>query len=722
MLKVKGIRQSPTDDPIKKRLDSFVTKVFSEEVKSDEERKRECGLRKLQVSMEAARLIKEHSTDSDGNGDTVAVLPVASTSTAGGPDSLLPPVTGLPSTRQTNDREQGIIEYLLKLDDLRDENRLVYGLRKTGEGQLINFGLGLETQHDGVNHYRKKFSSTDASTYFAPDASKQTGAVEFGITYDNKFFLVPQDKTLQVLAYGTFLKAVGCIQIATTYESIRNDQIGTREGFVSVIEKGQVKYISVYNTTFATPIENIAVSLFVLQQLGVDLSATKVVVPNEQLQLVSDIDRNCRIKIRGEIIPASYYLEPSRFPKAKKIAEGTRRSIVDELTELFLSIDDEVLNKRNKKILTRLQDDKGMLKLSIIQFILHAKFGKNKELEESSAATVAVPEQDKSDTQSKTTSSDHSSNTGHEAELKQFNELHQVINTSISFFKENGIDLSFLDQEVNYLLAYTLHNGLTPEEKEQLKCWCESVSEIPCRNMDDDSFSSFYVDNPERTCIALLEDYTKGRGLRGAVKRFFSGAWNRNHVKAVNEVLSLIIQNPSDKWTICTIFEELRKVDLSVSLNSQKSTLSKRILFCAKLSNEEAALRQLADSRLSSSINESEYAEDDNRQRLSAAAERLKYSAVPEEKGIASISTSPSFLHDVAADAIATSVEKMAGNSQGEDEFPIQGLHSRSNSFGSARAPVFFQVGEDSDDITQQQERAAEHPQLQTSAVLGTSP
>lgn len=732
MFKVKeNHQQQPVSDLVRERLESFVSK----------DSKREYALKKLKLSVETERLIKENtSTDTDEKNVARTSLPVASTSAIDDTSSFLTPATPSASPQQNKDREQKILDYLPKLEGLRNDNSLVYGFKKTENWQQLllsvrRFGLGLEAadKESDVSCYKKEFFSTDASTYFGPDFLKQLGAVEFGITYDNKIFLLPKEEdaefitNLKILTYGTFLKAAGCIQIGTIEK-----QIEDIEGSYQTVTEGQINYISVYNSSFTVPIENIAISLFVLQKLGIDLNVTKVVIPNEQDQFISKDYPDCRINIRGKMKDAAYYLDELRFPGAKAKAEKTQ-GILDKITEIFLSIDDEILSKHNKKIIQKMEKDKVTLKLNIIKFLLHTQFGKNKEKENVKPTILSVPtvENDGTDIQTKVkqdvASSINRSSINDEERLEQFNGIGRAINESIGLFGKNNIDLSFLDQEVNYLLAYTLQNGLTLKERDVLQEWSRLVITIPSRVLNIENISpfiSFYDHNPINTLLALLKNYTKGDGLPGIIKRFFSFAWNRHNVNTVNKFLSSELP---DNLTSYAIFEELRKLDPSLSLASKESTLIKRILFCAQLNAEEepSQFSHPIPSRSASlaAINESVNVVDiQTLQRLSAVAEKLVVHSDLIPKSSVSPSLSPS--HSSASINRAINATKLDSSEniseikQHQDELKTQlRMRSRSDSQGSKRGssppPVFFVRSSDDVSINRQEQSINQDP-LQT--------
>jgi len=244
------------------------------------------------------------------------------------------------------------------------------------------------------------------------------------------------------------------------------------------------------------------------------------------------------------------------------------------------------------------------------------------------------------------------------------------------------------------------------------------------------SFISFYDHNPINTLLALLKNYTKGDGLTGIIKRFFSFAWNRHNVNTVNKFLSSYNYHElPDNLTICTIFEELRKLDPSLSLDSKESTLIKRILFCAKLDNVEEELSQFSHpisscSTSLSAINESgDVVDIQTLQRLSTVAERLvMHSAlIPESSVPPSLSSAYSSTSiNIAINATKLdSSENISESKQRQDALQTQlGMRSRSDSQGSKRGSsppsLFFAVGSSDDVSINRQEQDINQDPLQT--------
>lgn len=129
-------------------------------------------------------------------------------------------LTNIVESAQENLRiqQQSIHEYLSEQAELRKDNQLVYG-KDLRNSNLMGLGVGLSknsNQSDEV-FYKKKLMST-ANYIYPGNQYVLQGTLEFGITHDNKIFIVPKPdgvitNNLYKMAQGAFLKAVGCMQI-----------------------------------------------------------------------------------------------------------------------------------------------------------------------------------------------------------------------------------------------------------------------------------------------------------------------------------------------------------------------------------------------------------------------------------------------------------------------------------------------------------------------------
>lgn len=312
--------------------------------------------------------------------------------------------------------------------------------------------------------------------------------------------------------------------------------------------------------------------------------------------------------IKFKNIPAADLTNPSQkylkdiFSPSKIGIEYAKKKITipGKIVELFYIIDDKVLSKRNKKLIKGTHKEKKILKLNLIklfncneEFIINTK----KEIERVEAESGLNKEeinQPSNSLQATVEQNFQFSMSNEGATTDSFNDSLQAIKENIQFFKAKNIDLSFLTFEINLLLAYLLKSSLTPEEKDQLNELTASAR-IPGRGLDVENipdYINFYEQDPIKTCIALLKNYSKGIGWQGIVHRFFAGAWNRNYKDPVNKFLSVYNKNElPDNINICGIYEKLKDLGLRFNFDAEsKSSLRKILLFCAKLNNEEELL------------------------------------------------------------------------------------------------------------------------------------
>ncbi|MEN9449601.1 MAG: hypothetical protein RJA83_215, partial [Pseudomonadota bacterium] len=308
---------------------------------------------------------------------------------------------------------------------------------------------------------------------------------------------------------------------------------------------------------------------------------------------------------------ASYYLDNEH--RFKALAEKNL-TLSDKVHEFFHTIDDEIL-KINKKLTKDIHAECEQLKLSIGQ-LLKIAVEIFKETNRSATKSV-MPEQGCYLPNSSAESIDQTIGKTIQSEnnIKQqaiFNDYRLKIKKSIDFFKGNRIDLSFVLTEVNLFLAFINLNSNTVKKEDLLKDSGITEDTTSSRSLDTGSesipnfieqvqegvsaqmseyrqFIPFCAQDPIKTCINLLRDYSKGRGLSGALKRFFSLAWNRHYVSSVNQFLTAYDrQELSDNLTVYDVFIQLRNYGAEISLLDNKSTLLNRLLFCAKLKGEES--------------------------------------------------------------------------------------------------------------------------------------
>ncbi|WP_342227243.1 hypothetical protein [Rickettsiella endosymbiont of Rhagonycha lignosa] len=302
--------------------------------------------------------------------------------------------------------------------------------------------------------------------------------------------------------------------------------------------------------------------------------------------------------------PSQKLLKGIFSPSKVEIVRAEKKlTFSDRVVELFYIIDDEVLSTRNKRLIKDVHEEKKRLKLNLIKL-----FNCNEELIDNTIKEIKKVEtesglgkdeinQPSSSSQANAEQNFQPPMNSEEAPTGSFNDYLQAIKVSIQFFKGKNIDLSFLAFEINMILAYLLKNSLTSEEKVQLN-ELTLANRIPGRELDLENIPDyiyFYEQDPIKTCIVLLKDYSKGEGCLGIIYRFFSGAWKRNYKDPVNKFLSIYKQNElPDNITICGIYEKLKDLGLLFNFDAEsKSSLRKILLFCAKLNNEEESLLHL---------------------------------------------------------------------------------------------------------------------------------
>ena len=166
--------------------------------------------------------------------------------------------------------------------------------------------------------------------------------------------------------------------------------------------------------------------------------------------------------------------------------------------------------------------------------------------------------------------------------------------------ERHGIDLSFVKNELDIWLHYIFNlkfqteNKLGAEALSKVESRLKEIKagSLPQRHIDacdltSSPFIQFYSENPTKTCIALLRDYTKG----GFFWRLLTGAWRRHHIKAVDRFLKEYDNHHyTDNFSIQAIYQELfdLKENTLAEYTGKKSTLFARLLFCEKLENRSA--------------------------------------------------------------------------------------------------------------------------------------
>lgn len=427
----------------------------------------------------------------------------------------------------TPNEKEGLKLFLDEMADRRKKNELIYGYKESLVSSEINERWGIEAS-EVADCYKSDFESTSAS--------------DFIITFDNKIIL---NLTVgdHLMGCGSFLKAAGRL-------TIENNKL----------------HITPYNRYLGGVLgpHYIPIILFVLQEKGFPVTRENICV-------------------MGGEAAVDFYLDENRFPSAKTLAGNKKISIELSLAELFLDIDDEILNARSQALIKAVDIKRAELQADVINFLLLvANFGekKDKTQEKVEEAPLVVEE------------------TAYQCYEK-------IVNCIQAFKVQHGRDISFIESELfswsYYLIAlsfqvesdikigYETGQALVEltELKNTLKKIKESPSTISQRLKNDaieTSFLRFYTENPVKTCVSLLRDYTKG----GFFGRFFSGAWNRHHIKTVNSFLqSYEDEQFADDLSIQAIYQRLfGEVNTLSEYSGKQGTLYARLLFCARLNNE----------------------------------------------------------------------------------------------------------------------------------------
>ncbi|MDQ8040027.1 MAG: DUF5617 domain-containing protein, partial [Rickettsiella sp.] len=529
----------------------------------DPERYRDARKR-LEISRQISQAIKKNaSTQKERQNEEVSMEAKSSKENLAGIRSQTLPSSSVANNPTDKDNLKLFLE---EMADNRKKNELIYGY-KVGITSQETDGKewGIEAS-ETAGYYKRNLGSTITRG--------EQGWSEFGISYDNKFFLKYStvdsaenhqfDFNHQTMGCGTFLKAAGKIKI-------ENEQL----------------VISPYSQYLELGPRYVAIILFVLREKGFAFSDENCCIANEERDSISD---NRLSNPKPPLNLASYYLDEKHFPLAKSIAEDKNLSIESRLSELFLSIDDEVLSARSQVLINTLDNKKTELKTDILNFLLII------------INTVLNNEnsQKKQMKISKGTSARYFL-----ASEEIAYECYSKIMGSIQFFQTgHHIDLSFIKNELSswfyymFALSFQAESKQLADEKKEI---VEELREIeksllkikeeptllPQRFIGSDapvSFLQFYKENPIKTCIALLCDYTKGSFFG----RFFSGAWNRHHVGPVQQFLIKYKSNYfPDNLSIQDIYRELFKAQGTLAEYSGKhGTLFARLKFCAKLANE----------------------------------------------------------------------------------------------------------------------------------------
>ncbi|MES2141483.1 MAG: DUF5617 domain-containing protein [Pseudomonadota bacterium] len=460
-------------------------------------------------------------------------------------ENLLATPAASSTAQESADEKKDLSLFLKEIVDFRIKNQLIYGNKERVDSQADKqWGVGASKT---AGYYLRDLKSTIIR--------EEGGWCEFVITYDNKIILNNSIKSAEghlkfnhlSMGCGTFLKAAGRLKI--------------EDGKLTIWPSSE--YLELGSA-------NINIILFVLHIEG---------FPVENIDIF-DEKRGSMSWIGDDGVNEFFLLlDETYFPLAKAIAENKKVSIQSSLSELFLDIDDEILSTRSQKLIKTMNVNRAELKADIIELLL--------------LMTEDASEQDKEINDEKATNA-----------VGQAIQCYKKIEGAIQVFKLQNIDLSFINKEVFSWFFYLKQLQLQISELEiedTKKLLVEELAEVerslkkikasstvPQRFKESHEvvtpFIKFYNENPFKTCIRLLYDYTKG----GAIKRFLSGAWNRHHIQAVTQFLKKYETcQLADNHSIQAIYQELFGVTNGLNENTDKrGTLYARLLFCAALANE----------------------------------------------------------------------------------------------------------------------------------------
>ncbi|BBB15532.1 uncharacterized protein RVIR1_10630 [Candidatus Rickettsiella viridis] len=521
---------------------------------------KENAQRRVASSQEIHRLAKENSPADASKKADVRKVDVCNDIPLAVPSPSPSPSSSSLSSVENGGQEIELKLFLREMEEGRKKCELVFGHKQgTDLSQAKRFGIQASRARPGC--YKKDLDST---------VTRGSGGwSEFVITYDNKFILNYTSRELeksvakkrkfffnhQTMGYGTFLKAAGKIKI-------NNEKL----------------IISPCSEYLELGWDYVPIILFVLQEKGLDVQNGNILIADEQGYIVPlpAISQKNALRQSERIVP--FYFNEDRFPLAKAIAENKELDVKGIVSKLLLSIDDSILSTRNKKDISELMAKKNHLKIAIVDFLLL--------LIESDLYQVAD---------------------------KAIEESFSNIIKSIQLVKANHrVDLDFVKDELDSWIYYLFGLGFQTEtklglvEKQEGQILLElfgisnveanlkaiKAGSLPQRHISEHDlirspFIRFYSENPTKTCIALLRNYTKG----GFFWRLFTGAWRRHHIKAVEKFLKKYdAQQYPDNLSIQDIFRELFNLNEGTlaEYKGKKGTLFARLLFCEKLENGSA--------------------------------------------------------------------------------------------------------------------------------------
>jgi|GEM_PF-6434286 hypothetical protein len=500
------------------------------------------------------------------------------------------------------DTRQQLGEFLEMMERVREKNELIYDAdrRRIGVGAIESLG-------------RYKQDLTYETMRIRSDPKKRSPWVEFGISHDNKIFLNPELADLEELSqqlpcgfnyqmmwFGVSLKAAGKI-------ALMDDRL----------------WISSDSRHFEFPSDSMPVILFALQKKGFPVLSEDVLLREE---------RPIRVDYCGHHVQGNrkeYFLNEARFPKAKAIAENETLSVDECVSDLLLSIDDEILSKQ-KRVPDGVTENKiGALKKNIIEvlsLITETNLNEKPGADASNGRRGSLEE-------------------GMDVVEKIADHYHRVVESVQEFETDFLIDLSFVKDGIRSLFFYfslkkcQLENEMkgcfgykylvfVKEDKQEslkreLKTAEASLSAyregraIPGRvyeqNDEHKDFFKFYTKDPRTALFFSLHDYTNGSRFSRFMAFVFgrNPFWGRNHTQAVDRFLKSCAETGlPDNFSITDVYKAIFNTEDSLEgYQGKQGTLYARLRFFGRLNNE--VLQDQGQSLSASVLTEAENTEQE---------------------------------------------------------------------------------------------------------------
>ncbi|WP_218814488.1 DUF5617 domain-containing protein [Rickettsiella endosymbiont of Dermanyssus gallinae] len=258
------------------------------------------------------------------------------------------------SSLESHSQEIELKLFLYEMERGRKKCELIFGHKK-GTDPLQAKRLGVEASQTMPGCYKRNLDSTITR---GPE-----GWSEFVISYDNKFILNYTSREIEkVTAKGTH-------QFEFNHQTMDCGTFLKAAGKIRILDNGKI-VISPYSEYLELGWDYIPIILFVLREKGLSVSNENIFIANEQGDVIlhPETSQSNKIPKSEQIVP--FYLNESRFPLAKAIAENKELDVKGILSKLFLSIDDSILGTRNKKDISELITKKDQLKTAIVNLLL----------------------------------------------------------------------------------------------------------------------------------------------------------------------------------------------------------------------------------------------------------------------------------------------------------------------------------------------------------------